>query len=352
MDKKEIITQIWQECFNDSDEYIEMYFNRVYRDDDALLLIKNDIPISSMLLQRYAMSFHGDVVNMGYIYGAGTRKQLRGNGYMSELMVDSLKTSFTRGDMLCSLIPANEWLYNYYSKFGFSTVFYINKERFTSQHKFHVNGKYHLINDVNPKTIYEQFHTLMKQRQCCVLHSYQDFLNIIEDNRLDNGKFITLGDSFNNIKSMAWAVIRNDELVVSDILACDNDARNAALSELQHQYPNHPIVILAHPQNEHRNNIQSRGMARIINVNQTLSLIASKHPNLNTSIKITDTIITENYHTYILNNGKCKTMDNFNGKIVLDIPINVFTSIVFGSNETANLLNFPSTRPFLSLMLD
>lgn len=59
MKKKDAVLKLWRECFDDSDQYVDMFFSEVYRDDDALLLEQDNRPISSMLLQRYAMNFHG-----------------------------------------------------------------------------------------------------------------------------------------------------------------------------------------------------------------------------------------------------------------------------------------------------
>ena len=36
MNKKEAIQQIWRECFNDSDQYVDMFFSTVYSDADAM----------------------------------------------------------------------------------------------------------------------------------------------------------------------------------------------------------------------------------------------------------------------------------------------------------------------------
>ena len=89
-----------------------MFFDQVYRDDEAMLLTdQSGSAVSSLLLQRYAMSFHGSEAPVSYIAGAATRRSKRGQGYMSSLMIDALRESAVRGDMLCSLIPADEALF-------------------------------------------------------------------------------------------------------------------------------------------------------------------------------------------------------------------------------------------------
>ena len=38
MSKRDEIKKIWLECFQDPRPYVDMYFDQVYRDDEALLL--------------------------------------------------------------------------------------------------------------------------------------------------------------------------------------------------------------------------------------------------------------------------------------------------------------------------
>ena len=111
------------------------YFDQIYRDEEALLLKDaTDAPVSSMMLQRYAMSFHGQEPGVSYIAGAATRRSKRGQGFMTRLMLAALEKSAADGDILCTLIPANEALYFFYGRYGFSTVFYTKEQRFTAFH--------------------------------------------------------------------------------------------------------------------------------------------------------------------------------------------------------------------------
>ena len=40
------------------------------------------------------------------------------------------------------------------------------------------------------------------------------------------------------------------------------------------------------------------------------------------------------------------------GALDYDVDIEVLTSMVFGNDVTRKILDFPATRPFISLMLD
>lgn len=353
MDKKSKIQELWQECFNDTPEFVGMYFNRMYSDDNALLLEKNGTPASAMLLQRYAMNFHGDVADMGYICGAATSANARCNGYMQELLSYAISQSFRRGDLLCALIPASERLYEYYSRFGFAPVFHFREEHYTSLHTFQVHDRYYRDENQNAPDIYTAFSGMMRQRMNCVLHNEDDFLCILEDNRLDNGSFIIMRNGSGEIVSMAWSVERNGQIIVYDILSRDYDARNAALDEIRRHATGKPITVWGYPEESNGGQLKVHGMARVINAGQLLDRLAAKYPRYNTSIRISDPIIPENNHTFILDSGHCSIDDTIHGPAIdFDLYIDTFTSIVFSSEKTGYLLGFPTHPPFMSLMMD
>ena len=108
------IRKLWTDTFDDKAEWVEIFFTRVYRDDDVMVLRPDgngSRPASALLLQRYAMNFHGATVGCAYICGAATRRNERGKGLMTRLLATSLREARERGDMLVTLIPAEGPLY-------------------------------------------------------------------------------------------------------------------------------------------------------------------------------------------------------------------------------------------------
>lgn len=146
-DKKAAIRQIWYECFHDTTQWMDMFFSKVYDEEDALVLEYNGHAVSSMLLRQYKMLLYGEEISMGYISGAATRRMERGRGYMSELVRIALRQAHHRGNVLVSLIPASRRLFYFYERMGFSTVFYVKNDRYTSLHSFVPEGSYFRIED-------------------------------------------------------------------------------------------------------------------------------------------------------------------------------------------------------------
>ena len=355
MSKRDEIKRIWSECFSDSQEYVDMYFSRVYRDCDGIILEKNGKSVSSLLLQQYAMLFHGQEVPVGYIAGAATRRNYRGKGYMSELMLQALDTCAERGDMLCALIPAQDYLYFFYDRFEFSTVFYIDAQRFTSFHTFPVKGSYHRIDDPYADEVYEAFVRMERERPGAVLHTRRDYMNIIDDLSLDTeGHFVVMANDEGEIVSMAWAVSRGDLVVVNELLGVDADARTAALRELRKLYGDRPFKVLA-PASENegsRRKLYADGIARIGNGKQCIDNIAAAHKDWKCSIKVRDVLLPHNSHIYHVASGEVAIDDTFQGPLDFDVDIDVLNRIIFSSPQIGSVLRVPTIRPRLSLMLD
>ena len=351
MNRKEEIKRIWTECFDDSREFVEMFFNRVYRESDALTLEKGGKIVSSMLLQPYAMKFQNSEVTTGYICGAATRRAARGNGYMSELMVEALNTALEKGYMSCSLIPAHDWLYFYYDRFDFSTVYYYDPQRFTSLHAFTPAGRYTRVEDPYLPEVYDAFHAFEMSRKCTIIHSQRDFLNILDDLSHDGGIFVALRGEDGTIAAIGCAAPADGRLLVKDLLGDNEDAREAVLAVMRNDYPDTPVSVYS-PAEDNGRKPFSRGMARIVNAPLCLGVIAAANPAFKAKIRISDTLMPYNSHTYIIKEGNCVIDDSYSDRLDFDINADTFNRIVFSSSKIGDVLDFPSERPYMSLMLD
>lgn len=352
MTTKDTVKKIWTECFDDTPQWIEMFFSEVYRDEDAVTLSHDGLTVSSLMLQRYAMNFHGSVIPAGYICGAATLPQCREKGYMTRLLHDALHKCDERGDMICTLIPAGEALFRLYRHAGFSPAFYINLERYTSAHTFSHTKEYTQSRAIDTDENYALFSDLMMRRPCCVQHDRTRWHQIIMDNSIDGGTPIILVDSYGNGCAIAFTVPTDDDSVrITDLLAKDADSRLGALAVVREIYGNLPIEVYGYF--DAPAGIETpRGSVRIVDVYRLLQLLADAYPELKANIKVNDGIITRNSHIYVIERGSVLINDGFRGTLDYDIDIEVLASIVFGNDVTRRLLGFPATRPFISLMLD
>ena len=364
MSKKDEIKRLWAESFGDSREFVEMYFDRVYRDADAMTLMTDDGHVASaLLLQPYGLSFHGLRASASYVAGAATKRNMRGKGLMTALMADTLMESRRRGDIITILIPASSYLYGFYARMGFATVAFTDIMRYTALHSFaHPEDspfeEFTPVDDIFDRRVYDAM-ARMEHRidRTVVLHSHRDFLNILDDITLDGGTCVAISDSERQIAAIAWgrpATDGSDTIRVDQMLYSSPTARLAALRQLRMRWPGRPFAVMA-PVDDNGRHATPRGMARIVDAAKTLALIASTNPDIDLLVRVTDQLIESNNATYHLQRGECREAlaDNIKGRTLdFDIDITTLCELVFSSPSIGNITGLPAQRLDIALMLD
>lgn len=120
---REGLINLWHEVFEDSVEYIENFLKFNFEDNFVVVAKYKEKLVSAY----YLIKSRFENSDAFYLYAAATLPEYRKFGIMGKLInfgIDFAKNSNVRYIILS---PANESLYNYYKKFGFKTVFYINR---------------------------------------------------------------------------------------------------------------------------------------------------------------------------------------------------------------------------------
>lgn len=348
MDTKNEIKRLWSENFNDRPNWIELYFNRVFNPDNALILRRHEEPVSCMQLIPYGFNYQGAVLKASYVAGACTGKKYRKAGNMTKLMGEALEFSYERGDDVMILIPADRPLYFYYDKFDFATVFYIKEERYTSLHTFKMTPGFEIIDDED--TIFNFLQREEAKIEGRVLHTREDFENILWDNESDGGSVIAIGHD-GHVEAVAFAVPSEDGAIVKELMFLTAEARETILGKVKELFPDKDIIVEARVIDDERP-IESRGMLRILNVYSLLQAIAGKNPSLSQVLKISDTRLAYNNHIYVMDWGDVRIADDWTGKIDTEMDIKTMAEVLFNTHATGNLFGLPSSRPSMSLMLE
>lgn len=355
MSKKDHIRRLWVECFGDSPEYTDMYFSRVYTDDNTLTADDADGRIvSSVQIFDYDMTLDGHTARLCYLGGGTTARRHRGRGYMSRLMLRALDESVARGAMMCALIPAHDWLYSFFERFGFSNVYLADRQCYTSFHPFPTRHVYRAVDDHYGPEVYESFHRYELERPGGVIHSRRDFLNVLDDLRFrPGGTFVVVGRDDVEVAGMAWAVDAGGFVRVNELLGVDDDARTAALQALRKRFPDRQFTVLAPAADNTGRHLYSRGMGRLVDVKRCLDTLADAHPEWSVTIRVTDPLIERNNRIFVVADGHCTAdpLDAASRRLDFDVTVDVLTRIVFSSPSAGGILGFPTQRTHLSLML-
>ncbi|HZJ78644.1 MAG TPA: GNAT family N-acetyltransferase [Clostridia bacterium] len=117
------LSELWKMCFGDTDEYIEFFMKNRFVPVKTLVKKVDEKIISMLFLLDGEVKIHGEIFSSIYIYAAGTNTEFRKKGYMEELIDWAKAIAKGKSVDFISLVPSNEQLFSYYSKFGFKESF-------------------------------------------------------------------------------------------------------------------------------------------------------------------------------------------------------------------------------------
>ncbi|MDR0371310.1 MAG: GNAT family N-acetyltransferase [Prevotellaceae bacterium] len=117
------VRRMWKICFDDRDDFIDLYFAEKYKEENTLIYLENNRAIASLQMLPYLFTFCGVELPVAYISGACTLPAHRGKGLMGKLLTASFATMQRRRIPISTLIPAETWLYRYYARHGYAQVF-------------------------------------------------------------------------------------------------------------------------------------------------------------------------------------------------------------------------------------
>ena len=202
-DKEEIIS-LWQIVFQDSDEYVDLFFSRVYKPENTLIIKSDDKIVSALQMIPYEIKTPDGIIPSVYICGVCTHPLERGKGFMNILMCEAMKKIQQERYGIATLIPAHTWLFDIYKKYGFIYPINYSIETYTDgalptlQDNTDTTGKF--ADAYNPDPHYSPhdfipysedhflyFDKKQRERQCAILHNAYDLDNIISDLKNNNG---------------------------------------------------------------------------------------------------------------------------------------------------------------------
>ncbi len=108
---REDIYHLWQECFGDSKEYTDFYFQWKVKDNQILTIYKKDSLCSMLHLNPYILSVRKQQVPANYIVGVATKKDERRQGLMKILLEKALYQMYQENMPFTYLMPAAEAIY-------------------------------------------------------------------------------------------------------------------------------------------------------------------------------------------------------------------------------------------------
>lgn len=113
------IRRIWQECFGDEDEYIDLYLKKRFESENMLVIHMDGKPVSMASFLPVTVTVNGEKKPARYIYAVATLPAYRERGYAAEIL--RFAADFYGEPLI--LQPAEPQLIEYYQNLGFREAF-------------------------------------------------------------------------------------------------------------------------------------------------------------------------------------------------------------------------------------
>lgn len=129
--KEDILSlkKIWSSCFEDTNDYIEFFFNSCPFSDSCYVYLVGEKIVAMLFMFPIKICKGETLYNGSYIYSAATLPAYRNKGIMRDLLEYCYNLELNNGGQFTILLPSNENLYGFYKKLGYETsFFYSNKE--------------------------------------------------------------------------------------------------------------------------------------------------------------------------------------------------------------------------------
>ena len=116
---REYIAEIWNRCFGDTREYIALYQENRFENENMYVIYQDGRPVSMASLLPVQVTVNGRKENARYVYAVATLPEYRKQGYASQI----IKHAAERCAEPLLLQPADRDLQRYYERQGFADAF-------------------------------------------------------------------------------------------------------------------------------------------------------------------------------------------------------------------------------------
>lgn len=336
---KEDIKNLWSVCFGDTEEFIDLFFKHRYNDFANIYIDNGEKVISALQIITYPFTFSDELLPLGYISGACTHPDFREKGLMKQLLRKSFSAMYERGYVFTALIPGELWLYDYYTKTGYTDVFShykkeIKQDDYLPNEDFAVS----VITAFDDR-VYHYLNTKLKAKDCAVQHTDTDFNIVLQDLSVSSGRCF-VATCADTIKGVSVVYQRGDRWEIRELL-CDDDSAKAVLIHSAFNLASGKAVEL-HSMHPIEGGLSCRnGMARVINVDKALAKYAHKRRDFKTCLCVKDDYVEENNGCFKIENGFCERVDEDCVGDCKHINIRDLTDIILRESS-----------PYMSLMMN
>ena len=234
-DRRRQLEILWQTVFHDSDEYVRMFFDRVYQPENTFVIEQEGRGVVAMLQAvPYGVKINSAILPCAYVCGVCTHPSERGKGYMKVLLREAMHAMRKRGFPLSMLIPAEPWLFEVYRRYGYTVPINVGVEYYVAD-RMEQTDTCRII-PCPEKTYDAYFDLTQRRRRCAVLHDAADFETIRLDCLADGGHVWVALDGERPVGMAFEAPESSTDVLIKEILYDDPAVKDALIRYILHRH--------------------------------------------------------------------------------------------------------------------
>ncbi len=373
---------LWDLCFSeDSSWWSDMYFEILSSKYIRFSTSNNDV-ISMlhafpMYLQQGENNRNNHPFPLAYLSGICTHPDYRGKGVAGKLIKRTLNEfqQHPEGFQYAALIPANESLFNYYEKFGFTRVFDYSEESFSAndfnsttdnstsaQETILKQGdlKYDFSSVFHNASLLSALFARKSLSQTTILKSRDFWRLIFVDTLLYDGRVYVLSkkessplEGESNLLAYALVYHSKTQDSVLSIFADSPELRMELLRRISRSSGKN-LYVIKEPTGDLASD-KGLGMIRLTAVKTVLTQFALRFPHITTSFQLVDEVLPANNGLYSLCSGQLTIQPSSVSSEVPSVTIQQLTQALLGyhiENLPALFAEFPSNKPYIDAFLN
>lgn len=257
--------------------------------------------IGHLQFPELALSLGEATLPAGYVLAVCTHPDHRGNGIMRPLLQEALRREKARGDVVSVLLPAEEWLYRYYTSVGgYAPV--VNRAR--------SNRREDALREEDPAVAAASLvDYLLKveasQQEPSLLHSRAFWEVITEDFEREEELALQIHRTESGLIDGALFLVKGESELLVQALYGTKLVRKALLTEVARSSAL-PMSYLLRP--SEGGILEARAMMRILDAPRFLKALVKYSPELTLSFTYRDELFPENDGDYLISAGKVERL--------------------------------------------
>ena len=347
-DEIDSIKEIWNYCFNDEDTFVDYYFNHKYKNHNTIVACEDNDIVSSLQLNQYKINLDNKVYDTSYIVGVSTFPQVRGRGYMRNIMDFSLNELYKKGQLISILMPID---YRLYRKYGYEHCYdqleyNINIDDLKN---FNLNGRLYKASEKNIDDLININNIFLEDVNGNTVRDKDYYINLFREVKSEGGHVYVYKDR--SYKGYIIYFLNGENMFVRELFYKDLDSLKSILKFIYNHNTQCKNVTISAPVNDKIKfvlenpkttdiKIKPFMMGRVINVEKYLNgLQAEESIDISANIFIEDKFIKENNGVFNIEikNKKVKAK-KIRGNHSLSLSINSFTQLAFSYIDIKDII--------------